>query len=181
MITSAESAGPVAYASFLPIAIISGVFDPTFGGLPRWLSHAVALFPVKALAQMLEGAYTARPFPVVDFANLVLWTGAGSGFAAWRFPLAQLGPARLWLPSAASPVASRFRLTSAAGPSRYSILGVMGVPIWTVRLTVQSRSCDFCTASGGKLACLVALLALGEPDPEGDRDVGEEGGCRACR
>jgi ABC-2 type transport system permease protein len=33
VITSAESAGPVTYASFLPIAIISGVFDPTFGGL----------------------------------------------------------------------------------------------------------------------------------------------------
>ncbi len=35
VITSAESAGPIAYASFLPIAIISGVFDPTFSGLPR--------------------------------------------------------------------------------------------------------------------------------------------------
>jgi ABC-2 type transport system permease protein len=85
VITSAESAGPVAYASFLPIAIISGVFDPTFGGLPRWLSQIVALFPVKALAQVLEVAYTARPFPVLDVANLLLWTAAGAGFILWRF------------------------------------------------------------------------------------------------
>jgi ABC-2 type transport system permease protein len=85
VITSAESAGPVAYASFLPIAIISGVFDPTFSGLPQWLSRMVDAFPVKALAQLLQGAYTARPFPGWDLVNLGLWTAAGAGFVAWRF------------------------------------------------------------------------------------------------
>jgi ABC-2 type transport system permease protein len=85
VITSAESAGPIAYASFLPIAIISGVFDPTFSGLPQWLSRVVAAFPVKALAQLMQGAYTARPFPTWDLANLALWTAAGVGFVAWRF------------------------------------------------------------------------------------------------
>jgi ABC-2 type transport system permease protein len=85
VITSAESAGPVAYATFLPIAIISGVFDPTFSGLPRWLSHAVALFPVKALAQLLETAYTLRPLPALDLVNLGVWTAAGCGIAIWRF------------------------------------------------------------------------------------------------
>ena len=85
VITSAESAGPIAYASFLPIAIISGVFDPTFSGLPQWLSRMVAAFPVKALAQLMQGAYTARPFPAWDLANLGLWTAAGVGFVAWRF------------------------------------------------------------------------------------------------
>ena len=85
VITSAESAGPVAYASFLPIAIISGVFDPTFSGLPQWLSRVVAAFPVKALAQLLQGAYTARPFPAWDLANLALWTAVGVCFVAWRF------------------------------------------------------------------------------------------------
>jgi ABC-2 type transport system permease protein len=85
VITSAESAGPVTYASFLPIAIISGVFDPTFGGLPAWLSHLVALFPVKSLAQVLQNAYAAQPFPVWDLANLGLWTAAGASFAIWRF------------------------------------------------------------------------------------------------
>jgi ABC-2 type transport system permease protein len=85
VITSAESAGPVAYASFLPIAIISGVFDPTFSGLPRWLSQLVSAFPVKALAQLLQGAYTVRPIPAWDLLNLGLWTAVGAGFVAWRF------------------------------------------------------------------------------------------------
>ena len=85
VITSAESAGPVAYASFLPIAIISGVFDPTFSGLPQWLSRLVDAFPVKALAQVLQEAYTVRPFPGWDLANLLLWTVMGAGFVAWRF------------------------------------------------------------------------------------------------
>jgi ABC-2 type transport system permease protein len=85
VITSAESAGPVAYASFLPIAIISGVFDPTFSGLPDWLSRLVAAFPVKALAEVLENTYAVRPFPAWDLVNLGLWTAGGAAFAAWRF------------------------------------------------------------------------------------------------
>jgi ABC-2 type transport system permease protein len=85
VITSAESAGPVAYASFLPIAIISGVFDPTFSGLPNWLSHLVAAFPVKPLAQVLQNAYAARPFSPWDVVSLCLWTAGAAGFATWRF------------------------------------------------------------------------------------------------
>jgi ABC-2 type transport system permease protein len=85
VITTAESAGPLAYASFLPIAIISGVFDPTFGGLPHWMERMVDAFPVKALAQVLQGGYTVRPFPALDLANLGLWTVAGACFVAWRF------------------------------------------------------------------------------------------------
>jgi ABC-2 type transport system permease protein len=85
VITSAESAGPVAYASFLPIAIISGVFDPTFSGLPTWLSRVVAAFPVKPLAEVLQNAYAVRPFTAWDLASLGLWTTAGACFAVWRF------------------------------------------------------------------------------------------------
>ena len=85
VITNAESAGPIAYASFLPIAIISGVFDPTFSGLPQWLSRLVDAFPVKALAQLMQGGYTVRPFPAWDLVNLALWTAIGAGLVAWRF------------------------------------------------------------------------------------------------
>jgi ABC-2 type transport system permease protein len=85
VITSAESAGPIAYASFLPIAIISGVFDPTFSGLPGWLSRMVDAFPVKALAELMRGAYTSSPFPAWALLNLALWTIAGACFVAWRF------------------------------------------------------------------------------------------------
>jgi hypothetical protein len=70
---------------FLPIAIISGVFDPTFSGLPDWLSRLVDTFPVKALAEVLQNAYAVRPFPAWELANLGLWTAAGAIFAVWRF------------------------------------------------------------------------------------------------
>ena len=85
VITSAESAGPVAYATFLPIAIISGVFDPTFSGLPAWLSRVVATFPVKPLAEILQNTYAVRPFTAWDLTDLALWTAAGAAVAAWRF------------------------------------------------------------------------------------------------
>jgi ABC-2 type transporter len=41
---SAESASPIANASYLPVAIMSGIFDPAFS-VPRWLSAAVGLLP----------------------------------------------------------------------------------------------------------------------------------------
>ena len=84
VIRSAESAGPVANASYLPIAIVSGLFDPTLG-LPRWLSSLVAALPVKALANVLQDGYTVHPFPVAGLAILVTWAAAGGAFAIWRF------------------------------------------------------------------------------------------------
>jgi ABC-2 type transport system permease protein len=83
--SSAESAAPIANASYLPLAIMSGIFDPTFS-VPHWLSAAVGLFPVRALAQILQQSYTpvARA-PLTDVVVLLAWTAAGCGFAAWRF------------------------------------------------------------------------------------------------
>ncbi|HEY6787946.1 MAG TPA: hypothetical protein VI365_11605, partial [Trebonia sp.] len=69
----------------LPLAIMSGIFDPTFS-VPRWLSAAVGLFPVRALAQILEQGYTpAAHAPATDLVVLLAWTAAGCAFAAWRF------------------------------------------------------------------------------------------------
>ena len=84
VIRSAESAGPVATASYLPLAIVSGLFDPTLG-LPRWLSALVAALPVKALADVLQDGYTVRAFPVVALLILAGWAAAGAGFTVWRF------------------------------------------------------------------------------------------------
>jgi ABC-type multidrug transport system permease subunit len=84
VIRSAESAGPVATASYLPLAIVSGLFDPTLG-LPRWLSVLVAALPVKALADVLQDGYTVRAFPVVALLILAGWAAAGAGFTVWRF------------------------------------------------------------------------------------------------
>lgn len=82
---SAESASPIANASYLPLAIMSGIFDPTFP-VPHWLSAAVGLFPVRALAQILQHAYTpVANAPVTDLVVLLAWTAAAGAFAAWRF------------------------------------------------------------------------------------------------
>jgi ABC-2 type transport system permease protein len=86
LIKSAESASPITNASYLPIAMISGIFDPTIG-IPHWLSGAAGALPIKALAQVLEDAYTpaAHAFPAVDLAILLAWAVAGAALAAWRF------------------------------------------------------------------------------------------------
>ena len=82
---SAESASPIANASYLPLAIMSGIFDPTFP-VPHWLSAAVGLFPVRALAQILQHAYTpVAHAPATDWVILVAWTAAACAFTAWRF------------------------------------------------------------------------------------------------
>ena len=82
---SAESASPIANASYLPLAIMSGIFDPTFP-VPHWLSAAVGLFPVRALAQILQHAYTpVAHAPATDWAILLAWTAAACAFTAWRF------------------------------------------------------------------------------------------------
>jgi hypothetical protein len=49
---AARLVSPVTY---LPVAIMSGIVDPTFS-VPRWLSVVVGLLPVRALAQILEQA-----------------------------------------------------------------------------------------------------------------------------
>jgi ABC-2 type transport system permease protein len=84
VIRSAESAGPVANASYLPIAIVSGLFDPSLG-LPKWLSLLVTALPVKALATVLQDGYTVHAFPATALLILLAWAAAGAGFACWRF------------------------------------------------------------------------------------------------
>ena len=100
VITSAESAGPVAYASFLPIAgIISGVFDPTFSGLPGWLDRLVSAFPVKALAEVLQNTYAVpavyllgpgQPGPVDRRGHSAAPCGGSAGRPRARGPPATL-------------------------------------------------------------------------------------------
>ena len=53
--------------------------------------------------------------------------------------------------------------------SPYSI----GAPTWTVRPTVHSRSRDWAMRARQHLAGPVAVLPLGEPDVEGDPQVGQ--------
>jgi ABC-2 type transport system permease protein len=85
VLRSAESATPVANASYLPVAIMSGIFDPTMG-LPHWLSVTVGFLPVKALASILESGYTAAAQTSPrDLLVLLAWAALGSGISVWRF------------------------------------------------------------------------------------------------
>ncbi|HEX6452823.1 MAG TPA: ABC transporter permease [Trebonia sp.] len=82
---SAESASPIANASYLPVAIMSGIFDPTFS-VPKWLSAIVGLLPVRALAQILQQGYTpVAHVPLEDLLVLLAWAAAGTGLSVWRF------------------------------------------------------------------------------------------------
>jgi ABC-2 type transport system permease protein len=77
-IPSAETAGPLTLATYLPFAILSGVFSTTLT-LPGWLSRGLGVFPVKALVDVLRAGYASgpRPFPAADVAVLAAWTLLG--------------------------------------------------------------------------------------------------------
>jgi hypothetical protein len=114
---SAESASPIANASYLPLAIMSGIFGPTFS-MPKWLSAIMGLFPVRALAQILQQGYTpVAHAPLEDLLVLLAWAAAGTGFAVWRFrwqlfPLASEPPWRAVFPR---------RSKARSSPSRSSV------------------------------------------------------------
>lgn len=77
-IPSAETAGPLTLVSYLPFAILSGVFSTTLT-LPGWLGRGLAMFPVKALVDVLRAGYAPgpRPFPAAGVAVLAAWTLLG--------------------------------------------------------------------------------------------------------
>jgi ABC-2 type transport system permease protein len=76
VIPNAETAGPVTLASYLPFALLSGVFSTTLV-LPGWLSRGLAVFPVKALVDVLRAGYMPGSFPWASLAVLAGWTVAG--------------------------------------------------------------------------------------------------------
>jgi ABC-2 type transport system permease protein len=77
-IRNADVASPIVNVTYLPIAIVSGVFDPTMT-LPGWLSNFVGYLPIKPLAVILEDSYNpaAHAFPGTDLIVLAGWSVAG--------------------------------------------------------------------------------------------------------
>jgi ABC-type multidrug transport system permease subunit len=71
-IPSAETAGPITLASYLPFALLSGVFGTTLA-LPAWLSGILSAFPVKALVDVLRAGYVPGRFPWAGLAVLAGW------------------------------------------------------------------------------------------------------------
>lgn len=76
-IPSADSAGPITNGTYLPLALISGVFSGP-QKLPPWLDRVAGAFPIKALADALRAAYDpAAGQPLAALAVLCVWTAAG--------------------------------------------------------------------------------------------------------
>lgn len=89
LVTSTDSALPVAYGTFLPVAFVSDVFFPSDSS-PAWLRDAAQALPLRPMARTLE-------------ANML--TGArGLGF---RWP--ELGIVAAWACGAAIAVGLTFR------------------------------------------------------------------------
>lgn len=87
VIRSAEAAMPVANATFVPLALISGIFFPGQGG-PGWLVAATRAMPMRALAEALQACFVSAPgmgFRPERLAVLAAWTLAGSACAARFF------------------------------------------------------------------------------------------------
>lgn len=85
-IPSADAAAPITNATYLPLALISGVFDPTLD-LPAWLTRAADLFPVKPLVDSLRAAYHPgiEATPTNEFLVLAAWTALGITLALHYF------------------------------------------------------------------------------------------------
>jgi ABC-2 type transport system permease protein len=81
-IPSAEAAGPITMASYLPFAILSGVFSTTLV-LPGWLNRGLEGFPAKALVDVLRAGYAPGPqrLPASGLAVLAAWTLIGVALA----------------------------------------------------------------------------------------------------
>lgn len=81
-IPTADSAGAITNGTYLPLAMVSGMFSTALR-LPGALSTLVSAFPLKALADGLRTAYdpTAHGLPVANLLVLAAWTVAGVGLA----------------------------------------------------------------------------------------------------
>jgi ABC-2 type transport system permease protein len=78
VIPTADAAGAITNGTYLPLAIVSGMFSATLH-LPSGVDAVVGLFPLKALADGLRSTYdpAASGLPVADALVLVAWTVAG--------------------------------------------------------------------------------------------------------
>jgi ABC-2 type transport system permease protein len=77
-IPTADSAGAITNGTYLPLAMVSGMFSATLH-LPRGIDAVIGLFPLKALADGLRSTYdpAASGMPTGDALVLALWTVAG--------------------------------------------------------------------------------------------------------
>jgi ABC-2 type transport system permease protein len=85
-IPTADAAGAITNGTYLPLAMVSGMFSATLH-LPRTLDIIVSAFPLKALADGLRSAYdpASHGLPLGNVVVLAAWTIAGIGLAKRYF------------------------------------------------------------------------------------------------
>jgi ABC-2 type transport system permease protein len=81
LVATAESAGPMAQLSTLPVYFISGIYIPD-NVLPHWLLDVANVLPVRPLAVALQAAFVpatngGQRFAVVPLLVVVAWGVAG--------------------------------------------------------------------------------------------------------
>jgi ABC-2 type transport system permease protein len=81
-ISTADAAGAITNGTYLPLAMVSGMFSATLH-LPRVLDVIISAFPLKALADGLRSTYdpAAHGLPVGNALVLAAWTVAGIAIA----------------------------------------------------------------------------------------------------
>ena len=81
-IRTADSAGAITNGTYLPLAMVSGMFSAALR-LPPAVDTIVSAFPLKALADGLRAAYdpAAHGFPVQNAVVLAVWAVAGVALA----------------------------------------------------------------------------------------------------
>jgi ABC-2 type transport system permease protein len=81
-IRTADTAGAITNGTYLPLAMVSGMFSASLH-LPRSVDVVVSAFPLKALADGLRAAYdpASHGVPVGDMIVLVVWAAIGIGLA----------------------------------------------------------------------------------------------------
>jgi ABC-2 type transport system permease protein len=86
VIPTADAAGPITNGTYLPLAMVSGMFSASLQ-LPRALNDVISLFPLKALADGLRFAYdpAAHGLPVQSVVVLAAWMIAGVAAARRYF------------------------------------------------------------------------------------------------
>jgi len=85
-IPTADAAGAITNGTYLPLAMVSGMFSANLQLSPT-LDTIIGAFPLKALADGLRSAYdpATHGFPLGDTAALVIWTIAGITIATRCF------------------------------------------------------------------------------------------------
>jgi ABC-2 type transport system permease protein len=78
VIPTADAAGAITNATYLPLALVSGTFSSNLV-LPSWLDRIISAFPIKALTEGLRAGYdpAAPSWPVGSLLVLLAWAVLG--------------------------------------------------------------------------------------------------------